>query len=320
MSFRNLLISLSLIVVSSFLYPEEGELYPILLQMEYETEEEELFWLESKNFFYQLWREKGYDLVEDSSSITPLSLRSSLVISGEDIHISSALYRIPGSLLLGEVQAGGSNSLGFRSKWRFITDNLVELADSQDLSLPVIESEPAIAVISQPIEEERRSKLSLESLDVSFSSMIPIGRYGEFSLTGLGGELGVSFRYSPLPLDWRIALSGIYEWSLSSYVDTLLRFTATLQTGYTFPSKGWLSFGFRGAFGIVGHYAAGNLNTLEDIDSLFYVDQYYGAEAVLRIRIRESFSLSLVPGFFLFPGPQYWGMETSVKVGTEYHF
>ncbi|MBN2659548.1 MAG: hypothetical protein JXR86_20995 [Spirochaetales bacterium] len=215
--------------------------------------------------------------------LIPLILISDFDIYDEVLQIESRLIHTVDGALIGTTQSAGDVSLGASGKWSFVVRNLADKADAYPLIYPekipeeeISGEDPAGPDVSDdnPVEsidaaETKDPWFVFGSIDVSSSTFIPLARFREYSKVGTGAELAASMKLFSLPLDFRIALGAAWAQSESVYVDTLFQFTALIQSGYTIPSKGIFSFGFRGAAGIIGHLASGNLNTLEDVDTLF---------------------------------------------------
>lgn len=296
--------------------------------------------------------------------LVPLILISDFNINEEVLRIESRLIHTVDGALIGTTQSAGDESLGASGKWSFVVRNLADKADAYPLIYPekIPEEEingeapadpeeadspeepvkePAAATADEEspgTDQDTREDESIDaaetnepwfvfdSIDVSSSTFIPLARFREYSKAGTGAELAASMKLFSLPLDFRIALGAAWAQSESDYVDTLFQFTALIQLGYTIPSKGIFSFGFRGSAGMIGHLASGNLNTLEEVDTLFYADQYYGIEPVFRIRPGNKegepwrFSFFLAPGFYIFPNEEYWGFQITANLGASLHF
>jgi hypothetical protein len=339
------------------LFPQEN-IKTIYVNTVFDSPEEQEAWQQSKERFEDLWDRSGYktvfaslaksateeEIIKLAETVSiPLVLYSTISIDSSNLEIKSRLIHTKDRVTVGETQSGGGLELGADGKWTFIVRQLASLADEFDIVLPEKKEEsPEVKTeeiaegsvvetvetgeIAEETDNKDKSWFAFDSIDISPTLIIPVGRFRDFSLIGAGGEIAAAMKLFSLPLDVRVALGAAWEQSESPYVDTLLQFSALLQVGYTFRSKEVFSLGLRGSVGMIGHFASGNLNTLDEVDYLFYFDQYYGLEPVFRLRPRNKqgdlrrISYFLTPGFFFFPGEEYWGLQITTNLGISIHF
>lgn len=163
----------------------------------------------------------------------------------------------------------------------------------------------------------------IESLDISASGTLPVGRYADHSSVGTGTGVRLNTGFETLPLELSALVQFHYLIQDNPYVDTLFSTSAVLEAGWP-VALGDGPFGFtpRLGAGFLGHSVRGELNTGEPgAKSRFYADQIYSVKAELSFASRKNSDSSgrvgafVGPGFALFPNQGAVGSLFSLDTG-----
>lgn len=312
---------------------------PIAIKTTADGDVSRQIWEESRGNLEQFWRDAGYEpsfSEEDPLSLgIPLILESEITVTSHNVlQISSSLIHTVDGSIIGTIQSGGSIDLGAVSKWSFIVRELSGKADVYPLVYPEVLS--GAPVSETPIEtalpaaDERAAEIPMEtvspgyfidSMDLTFRSGVPAGRYRDFSPFSAGLQYSLNTTFEKVPVLLAASLAVSYELNSSPYIDHMFVSTLTVQAGYTFMRDRSFQISPVLSFGLAAHLVTGDLNTLEDSTALFYMDQYYGGEIKFSWRPvnREGrpwpVGFVLSPGFYFFPGDRYWGFQVTIDGG-----
>lgn len=279
----------------------------------------------------------------------PVVMYSLIEISDDAFKVNSSLVHCANGEIIEQVQSQTSISLGMQRRWDFITSRFIQALNIYPVSFPIISesvapektvvdiaeenTEPEDALIDMrnvpPLKSdspsiEKSKPFFLRSMDSEAQFLLPLGPLGKYSDWGLGGAISLDGRFNSIPFNLSFTMGGTYESSPNPYIDILIHLSVFLEVSYSFTLAGnhlelTPGIGFGGLFQLV----EGNFNTISNINTAFFIDQYYNLFAEMTYYPAGSggrWGVYLKPGFYFFPAKEQVGMKTGFSVGAKYRF
>ena len=344
------------IILFTNLYSEES--YTLLLKINNLSAERDSILLESYSILQSAFSASSLNMkkVDSPESIADLILKGldlqAPLIMFATIELIEGFYQIESVLIhsvdgqiIEQAQSRGSSDLGFERKWKFIAEKFIKAAQAYSIRSPIkseYDPEPELVPIAESVEVaeivkhveeriedeelqiERKSIFSLHSFDTEIPFLFPLGRLANYTDWSLGGQISLQGQFSRMPLRIGLFLGVTNEFNINPYINTLIHLTLQLEISYSFSLvRDYLELSPGISVGGLGQFVWGDFNTLNQVDFVFYLDQYYGLFTELAYYPSSSsghWGILFKPSFFLFPSAEQVGIKVGASIGVRYRF